>query len=54
MNDVVRVTPEPPADEREALLAVFEEALAEARRGLDPWTAAALSEAAEHELEPPA
>jgi hypothetical protein len=55
MNDVVAfVTPEPPADEREALLAALEEALAEERQGLDPWTAAALWEAADNELEPSA
>jgi hypothetical protein len=53
MSDLAaRVTPEPPADEREALLAALEEALAEEQRGLDPWTAAALSEATENEFEP--
>ena len=45
-----RVTPEPPADERQALLAALAEVGAEERRGLDPWTAAALREASEQEL----
>ncbi|MDQ3993049.1 MAG: hypothetical protein M3229_05260 [Actinomycetota bacterium] len=53
MSDVAaRVTPEPPADEREALLAVLFEALADDQRRLDAWTAAALREATEGEAEP--
>jgi hypothetical protein len=47
-----RVTPEPPEDERRALLAALALARAEEQRGLDPWTAAALREAAEREPEP--
>jgi hypothetical protein len=46
-----RVTPEPPADERQALLAALAEVRAEGRSGLDPWTAAALREATEQEPE---
>jgi hypothetical protein len=42
-----RVTPEPAPDERAALLAALAEAGAEEARGLDPWTTAALREAAE-------
>jgi hypothetical protein len=49
VEGLVRVTPEPPADEREALLAALAKAAAEERRGLDPWTAAALREAAHGE-----
>ena len=45
------MTPEPPADERAALLAALAEAAAEERRGLDPWTAAALLEAADGEAD---
>jgi hypothetical protein len=53
MDEVVeRIAPEPPEHEREALLAALGEALAEERRGPDPWTAAALQEAAGSELEP--
>jgi hypothetical protein len=47
--EVVRVTPEPPADECEALHAALAEALADDRRGLDAWTAAALQEAVARE-----
>jgi hypothetical protein len=46
-----RVTPEPSDDERQALLAALAKARAEERSGLDPWTAAALREAAEQEPE---
>jgi len=49
MSDVEHtVRPEPPADERAALLA----ALAEERGGLDAWTAAALHAARERAPEP--
>lgn len=48
-----RVTPEPPADERAALLAALAEAVAEEGRDVDPWTAAARHEAVEKELDVP-
>ena len=51
MNEGFRVTPEPTEDERAVVLAALTEARAEERRGVDPWTAAALREATDKELD---
>jgi hypothetical protein len=51
VDEGFRVTPEPPEDERAAVLAALAEAHAEEGRGLDPWTAAALREATDNEAE---
>jgi hypothetical protein len=51
MNEGFRVTPELPEDERAAVLAALAQARAEERRGLDPWTAAALREATGEDAE---
>ena len=49
MNEGFRVTPEPSEDDRAIVLAALEVVRAEEGDGLDPWTAAALREAAARE-----
>jgi hypothetical protein len=51
MDEGFLVTPEPSEAERTVVLAALTAARADERRGLDPWTAAALREATEKEAE---